>query len=97
MKHKLNPFRYYEYDDYIFLAKRGEYSATSDVYKYDDKEKRWLRFDISDKKWNDYAPMIFQSREMYPEDLKEANIQLLKNDSPDMTTQLLDEAKKNET
>lgn len=92
--HKLSPFHYYEYDDYIFLAKRGTYDSTSDVFKYDSKENRWLRFNISDKKWSDYTPMIFQSREMSLEDLKGANIPLLEDNSPDLTTQMLEEAEK---
>lgn len=94
MVHELRPFHYYEYDDYIFLAKRGTYDSTSDVFKYDDKENKWLRFNISDKKWGNYTPMIFQSREMSHEDLKAANIPLLEDDSPDITSQMLEQAEK---
>lgn len=91
---ELSPIRYYEYDDVIFLAKRGEYNATRDVYQYNEKGKKWSRFNINDKEWKNFAPLIFQSREMSLERLKKSSIPLIKDDSPDITTQILEEAEK---
>lgn len=93
-QNQLESIYYYEYDDRIFLAKRGDYRKPKDIYRYIIGQKKWVKYDIRDKGWGAARVDIFRSSDVSLERLKEEGIPPVEDDTPDVTTKLLAEANK---
>lgn len=86
------PIQYHKYpDDYIYVAKRGDYDMPRDIYRYE--KNKWVRYDARDKIWGHLYGQIFRGRTVSGAELKSRNIPFLKDKTFDMTTKFLSEAK----
>lgn len=93
-KNKLEPMHYYEYDDRIFLAKRGDYREPKDTYRYIIGQKKWVKYNIEDKGWGTAGTDIFRSHEVNEEYLKNEGVPPVDDVTSDVTSKLLAEANK---
>lgn len=95
MKESHEPIYYYEYDHLTLLAKRGKRDAPRDIYCYDPEEKQWDRHTIESRRWWTLGLRVQNECERVSvEELRQSNVPLIKKYRRDITTQLLENAKK---
>lgn len=90
---KLEPLQYHKFpDDYIYVAKRGDYNVPRDIHRYE--KSKWIKYDVRDKIWGHLYGQILRGRTVDEEELKKRNIPFLEDDTPDITSKLFAEANK---
>lgn len=88
------PMYYYE-SEHVVLGKRGDCKAFRDIYLYREDEGKWRRYILKDRFYREFSDDIFRnSRSISAEELKEKGIPPIENNLPDITTQILEEARK---
>ena len=73
---------YYEYDDFVIVAKRGDRKNIDDIYIYHHEENRWYSNTPRGRFWgNYYMAILREGHELTKEKLEKAKIPLITDET----------------